>query len=96
LGWNPVTSFGDKIKGGAESKIQFHFYQGPAFLEPCLAFDIVRQDDGEFFAFRPAWPIFRWPLRSRHNRPDFPNTLAQAHGQFSPNRRPKGLGNEGL
>src|SRR5262249_58655830 len=94
--WNPVTSFGDKIKRRAESKIQFHFHQGSAFLEPCVTFDIVCQNNSKFFSLRPAWPVFRWPLRSRHDRPDFPNALAQAPGQSLPNRRSKGLWNERL
>src|ERR1044072_3590626 len=86
FGWNPVTSFWDKIKRRAESKIQFHFHQGSAFFEPCVTFDIVCQNDSKFFSLRPAGPVFRWPLRSRHNRPNFPDAFAQAHGQFSANR----------
>jgi hypothetical protein len=73
---NPIASFGNKIKGGAESKIQFHFHQGPAVSDACLAFDIVRENYGELFAFRPAWPVFRWTLRSWHDRPNIPNALA--------------------
>jgi hypothetical protein len=41
-----------------------------------LTFDIVRQDERESFASRPAWPIFRRALRSWHNRPDVSDTLA--------------------
>src|SRR4029077_1610628 len=74
--WNPVASFRDKIKGGAESKIQFQLHQGAAPVQARFALDVVRQNQRKFFALRPAWPVFRWMLRSRHDGPDVSDLLA--------------------
>ena len=71
-----VTPFWDKIKGRAESKISFQFHQGPTPVEPGLALDVVRQNKRKFFVPRPAWPVFRCPLRARHNRPYISDLLA--------------------
>ena len=67
--WDAVAPFWNKVKGRAESKISFQFHQGPTPAEPSLALDVVRQNKRKFFVARPAWPVFRCPLRARHNRP---------------------------
>ena len=74
--WDAVAPFWNKVKGRAESEVQFQFHQGPTSVESSLALNVVRQNKREFFVARPAWPVFRCPLRTRHNRPYVSNLLA--------------------
>jgi hypothetical protein len=76
FGWNPVTSFRDKIEGGAESKILFQLHQRAAPAQARFALDIVRKNQRKLFAPGPPWPVFRRMLRSRHNRPYVSDLLA--------------------
>ena len=61
--WNPVASFGDKIKGGTESKLHLQLHQGSAFVQASFALHIVGQNKGEFFA-APA-SLASFPADSR-------------------------------
>jgi hypothetical protein len=42
LGWNPVISFGDEVKGRAESKIHLQLHQGAALAKARLVLHIMR------------------------------------------------------
>jgi len=74
--WDAVAPFWNKIKGRAESELLLQFHQGPTSSEPGFALDVVRQNKRKFFVPRPAWPVFRCPLRARHNRPYVADLLA--------------------
>jgi hypothetical protein len=74
--WHAVAPFWNKVKGRAKSKIQFQFHQGPAPAHARFALDVMRQNKRKLFAPRPAWPVFRCPLRARHNRPYISDLLA--------------------
>src|SRR5882724_5038894 len=74
--WDAVAPFWNKVKGRTKSKISFQFHQGPTLAESGLALDVVRQNKRKFFVLRPAWPVFRCPLRARHDRPNISDLLA--------------------
>ena len=74
--WDAVATFRDKVKGRAESQIKFQFHQGATPGEAGFALDVVRQNKRKFFVPRPAWPVFRCPLRTGHNRPYVADLLA--------------------
>ena len=96
FGWNPVTSFGDKVKGRTKSKIRFKLHQRSTPTQTFFGLDVMGQNKRKLFAFRPACPVLRWALRSWHDRPDITDAFAQSHCQPSSNRCPNGLWNERL
>src|SRR5207248_1443714 len=71
-----VAPFWNKVKGRAESEAPFQLHQGPTLSEPDLALNVVRQNKCKFFIPRPARPVFRCPLRARHDRPYVSDLLA--------------------
>ena len=74
--WDAVAPFWNKVKGRAESEALFQLHQGPTPSEPGLALNVVRQNKRKFFVSRPARPVFRCPLRARHDRPFVSDLLA--------------------
>ena len=78
LARNAIVPFRDEVEGRPEAVLHLHFHQLPALVQPDLAFDIVRQDEREFFPLGPARPIFRRLFRARHNRPGIGHAMAQA------------------
>src|SRR4030095_7189842 len=79
-----VLSFGNKIEGGAKPKVHVELHQIPAPLQTNRSFHIVCEDEREFLAIRPAWPVLRSLLGAWHDRPDTRRTLASTHGDAAP------------
>ena len=52
-----IFTFGDKIEGGAEAKALFQLQQICHLVHAELAFDVMRENEREFFAIRPARPV---------------------------------------
>jgi hypothetical protein len=69
-GWNRILSFGNEVEGGSEAEGFFEIGQFKATVEAAGAFDVVGEDDGEFFAIRPSWPILWGDLAAWLYRPD--------------------------
>ena len=85
---NPITSFGNKIKRGAKSKLYLQLRKRTAFCQTCSALHIVGQHKCKFLAIRPPWPVCGWTLGPWHDRPYVTDAVTQAQSQLSPNRRP--------
>ena len=91
-----IVSFRDEIEGGAEAHFHLELHQRTALFQTGFAFHVMRQNEGKFASSGPSRPSLGRDLGAGHDRPNFPNFLAQPPGQLPAKRRSQRPWNERL
>jgi hypothetical protein len=95
-GWNGILSFGNEVEGGSEAEGFFQGGELKAIVEPATAFDIMSEDNGEFFAVRPTGPISRRDLAAGSDGPNGSGAGEEMVGKAPPGSHPYFMRKVGL